>query len=213
MNLLAITDIHGRKDLPKTIITQLGNADLVVIAGDITNFGGYDDARDIIHTLTAINEHVVAIPGNCDRITVNKYLVESGISLHMTTRVIQNIALYGIGGSGKTPFHTPQEYSEEDIGTMIQSWEKHKTAAWHVLITHTPPANTKLDRTLMGFHVGSRVIRSFIETFEPNLVICGHIHEARGIDHINQTVCINPGIFPRHGATVSFNDSMDFRLY
>ncbi|MBN2621660.1 metallophosphoesterase family protein [candidate division WOR-3 bacterium] len=213
MDLLAITDIHGRKNLPEAIKTQISNADLIVIAGDITNFGGYNDARDIIHTLTTINDHIVAVPGNCDRITVNKYLIDNDLSLHMATRVIQNIALYGIGGSGKTPFHTPQEYSEEDITMTLQAWEKQEAAKWHVLVTHSPPAHTKLDRTIMGLHVGSKVIRSFIETFEPDLVICGHIHEGRGIDYINTTLCINPGTFPQHAALISFNDSMDFSLY
>jgi putative phosphoesterase len=212
MDLLAITDIHGRKDLPKTIITQISNADLIVIAGDITNFGGYNDARDIMRMFMTINDHIVAVPGNCDRITVNKYLVDNDLSLHMTTRVIQDIALYGIGGSGKTPFHTPQEYADEDIKTILQAWKKHETVKWHVLVTHSPPAHTKLDRTIMGLHVGSKAIRAFIETFEPDLVICGHIHESRGVDHINKTLCINPGTFPQHIAFVSFNDSMDFSL-
>jgi Icc-related predicted phosphoesterase len=213
MRCVAIADIHGRSTIPQKVTHIINAADFLIIAGDITNFGGYDDTHNIVSMFTAINKHIVAIPGNCDRIAVNKYLVDKGISLHMKTRIIGNIALYGVGGCSSTPFHTPQEYSESDIGTMLKDWERNQRAKWHVLVTHSPPANTKLDRTLMGAHVGSKVIRTFIENFQPDLVVCGHIHEAKGADRISNAVCINPGPFPEHYAIISLNGSIEYELH
>ena len=57
-----------------------------------------------------------------------------------------------------------------------------------------PPYNTKLDNIGCG-HVGSQSIRDLIEEFNPALVLCGHVHEARGIDRINETTIVNPGVF------------------
>jgi Icc-related predicted phosphoesterase len=47
-------------------------------------------------------------------------------------------------------------------------------------------------------HAGSKSLRRFIETIQPRLVVCGHIHESAGIDTIGGTRLVNPGPF-RHG--------------
>ena len=62
-----------------------------------------------------------------------------------------------------------------------------------ILVSHTPPYNTKLDLTFLKTHVGSISIRKTIEVLKPKLCICGHIHEAKGIDTIGEAVIINPG--------------------
>jgi Icc-related predicted phosphoesterase len=41
--------------------------------------------------------------------------------------------------------------------------------------------------------VGSTSIRKIIETHQPLLTLHGHIHEAKGIERIGRTLCINPG--------------------
>ncbi len=49
------------------------------------------------------------------------------------------------------------------------------------------------DQVSPGVHVGSKVIRQFIERRQPLICFTGHIHEGIGIDHIGHTVVINAG--------------------
>ena len=45
----------------------------------------------------------------------------------------------------------------------------------------------------LGKHVGSTAVRTFIEKNKPDVVVCGHIHEARGTDILGSTLMINCG--------------------
>ena len=58
---------------------------------------------------------------------------------------------------------------------------------------HQPPKDTCCDIVSAGFHVGSPLLRQFIEQVQPLIVVTGHIHESAGIDHIGRTVVVNPG--------------------
>jgi Icc-related predicted phosphoesterase len=62
-----------------------------------------------------------------------------------------------------------------------------------VYVAHSPPWGTSLDRLYDGTPVGSRAIRSFIETRRPPLTLHGHVHESPGIERIGPTVSVNPG--------------------
>jgi len=213
VSIVAITDIHGRTNFDNKIAHVITNADIILIAGDITNFGGEKEARLILQNITALNMNVLAVPGNCDQLSVNHVIIDQGFNLHGEMKMIGNIAFYGIGGCSKTPFHTPQEYSESKIEELLSSFEKKENARFHILISHTPPYGTKVDKMFLGIHVGSKAIRNFIETFRPDIVICGHIHEASGSDKIGKTIIINPGPFPKHYAVINLGDKVDYELY
>ncbi len=47
--------------------------------------------------------------------------------------------------------------------------------------------------------MGSIAVRKFIETYEPQLCLTGHIHEAAGTDKIGKTIIINPGMLKDGG--------------
>lgn len=61
-----------------------------------------------------------------------------------------------------------------------------------ILFTHEPPFNTKADELPSG-HVGSNALRHIIENHQPNLNVCGHVHEAKSKDHIKHTKIVNVG--------------------
>ncbi len=213
MKIIAITDIHGRSGLGGNIEQAITGADILVCAGDITNFGGADDAARIIGELMDLNQHMLMVHGNCDLPDVNLFLEKNNIDLHGKTRQLDSAAFYGAGGSISTPSGTPQESPETDFETMLNRYEKDPACRFHVFVSHQPPSYTVVDKTIMGMHVGSKAIRSFIERFHPDIAVCGHIHEARGDDRIGKTIILNPGPFPAHYAEITIGDDVTYILH
>lgn len=62
-----------------------------------------------------------------------------------------------------------------------------------IVVMHNPPKDTECDKIENGMHVGSPLLRAFIEKTKPLAVVTGHIHESAGIDKIGETVVVNPG--------------------
>ncbi|MGB9720902.1 MAG: metallophosphoesterase [bacterium] len=211
MRILAISDIHGRINYDKKIVSILSNVDLIVISGDITNFGGKKEALTVLNTIREISNNILAIPGNCDQLEVLDVLKSENINLHGEIKEFNGLIFFGIGGSGFTPFRTPQEYSDEEIERILSNYKKQDGR--EIFVSHAPPINTKVDKTLMGMHVGSEHIREFIEKNQPDLCLCGHIHEARNIDRIGKTAIVNPGPFPKFYAMIEVSDKIQVELY
>lgn len=61
-----------------------------------------------------------------------------------------------------------------------------------ILITHNPPYGI-LDKAYDGKHVGSKIILKAIKNHSPKILLCGHIHEARGKARIGKTIVYNLG--------------------
>ena len=62
-----------------------------------------------------------------------------------------------------------------------------------ILITHVHPAGTIME-SFSQFVKGSTGVRKAIDAIKPDIVICGHVHEAEGIEEkIGQTRVINVG--------------------
>ena len=62
-----------------------------------------------------------------------------------------------------------------------------------IFCPHAPPRDTACDLLPSGEHVGSAVVRAFIERAQPDLTLCGHIHEGRGTDEMGRAQIVNPG--------------------
>uniref|UniRef100_A0A7C4TGQ9 YfcE family phosphodiesterase n=1 Tax=candidate division WOR-3 bacterium TaxID=2052148 RepID=A0A7C4TGQ9_UNCW3 len=210
MKLLAISDIHGRTNYSKEIFNILTEVDVVIISGDITNFGGKKEARFVLNEIKKFNSFVLAVPGNCDLFEVIEVLKEENINLHGEIKEFNGLIFFGIGGSGYTPFRTPQEYSDKEIEKILENYEKR--GGVEIFVTHTPPINTKVDKTLLGIQAGSDAIRTFIEDKQPDLCLCGHIHEAKGIDYIGRTIVVNPGPFPKNYALIEITEKITVKL-
>lgn len=97
----------------------------------------------------------------------------------------------------------------DDLARLAQRSDPART----IYVCHTPPADTPLDVTGRGRHVGSRALRAFIEQHQPPLTLHGHIHEAphmsgRYATRIGSTWCINPGHDERrfHAVTLDTDD-------
>ncbi|MEW6380798.1 MAG: metallophosphoesterase [bacterium] len=200
MRIVAFGDIHERTaNIGK--IEGIDGASLVIITGDLTNRGGIDQARGVIEQVRRYNSRIYAQAGNMDRKEVESYLVEQGISLHgRGYMVAEDIGIFGVGGSSPTPFNTPNELDEEEILSIIlQGYREVEDVILKILVSHAPPRNTAVDRVSGGQHAGSSAVREFIEKYQPQVCLTGHIHEARAQDRIGRTKIVNPGMLGNGG--------------
>lgn len=179
--------------------------DVFVAAGDLTNFGPVSYARELLRDLPV---PTLAVPGNCDPRDIVPLLGDLGVDLHGRRVNVADRTFVGIGGSNPTPFGTPFELSEEEIyGTLRGIMEPGA-----ILVSHPPPRGL-VDTVRSGDHVGSTSVRRIVDEFAPPVVLCGHIHEARGVARHGPTTVVNPGAAREgHSALVDVTDEVRVRL-
>jgi Icc-related predicted phosphoesterase len=120
--------------------------------------------------------------------------------------------MISVGISTPTPWHTPREVSEEELGAMIEKMaalvpDMNKT----IFNFHDPPKDSTLDTCPMldwdkdpptqivrggqpvMYGAGSASVRAAIEKYKPMLGLHGHIHESQSVAKIGRTTCVNPG--------------------
>ncbi|MFO8006325.1 MAG: metallophosphoesterase family protein [Candidatus Brocadiia bacterium] len=194
MRIVALTDLHGSAKPISTLAEPISEADLVLLCGDLTNFGGRRQAADILEAALELNDGVLAVPGNCDRPEVEHYLAAQNVSIHAAHRVRDGVAFLGLGGSLPCPANTPYEFGEEELAESLGQAARglDPDLSW-VLVSHQPPQDTAVDRVRSGQHVGSRSVREFIERHRPLVCFSGHTHESIGTDSIGPTRLANPG--------------------
>lgn len=192
MRIVQISDMHGNDGLIEQIAGEIRSADLIILSGDITNFGGKRKAAAIVEAVAELNPNLLAVPGNCDRAGVAEYLDEAGISVDGVVRNVRGFAVCGLGGSLPAPVKTPTEFSEDEYADRFERLAVDFDAV-DIAVVHQPPADSKLDRVNSGDHVGSKAVRDFLEASEAFLCLTGHIHESIGIDTIGKAKAVNPG--------------------
>jgi Icc-related predicted phosphoesterase len=120
--------------------------------------------------------------------------------------------MISIGISTPTPWKTPREVPEEELGAMIEKMAALVPDMNKAIFNfHDPPKDSTLDTCPMldwdkdppeqiisgGQPVmhgaGSRAVRDAIEKYKPMLGLHGHIHESQSVARIGRTTCINPG--------------------
>jgi Icc-related predicted phosphoesterase len=209
MKILAVSDIHG-KYMKIMEYLKKNAVDLIILTGDITDFGPSELGEEILNEISSFNIPVLAIPGNCDPVNLHGNIDNSkAINIHGRSVTIKNIGICGFGGSNPTPFNTPLEFDEieiyDQVHRVMEGIKDHKVT---LLVTHAPPLNTKTDLLPSGDHVGSESIRKVIEEFQPILNVCGHIHESRAMDEIGKTKVVNPGMLAQgYVCMINIDDS------
>ena len=203
MKIISFGDVHMATRNLERMGEVMRDTELVIVSGDLTNFGGVDDARKVITDVRRACPSVLALPGNLDKREVIPFLENEGIALHGKGLVIDGIGIFGCGGSNITPFGTPMELSEDEIYTTLRAgYESVREVRPLLMICHTPPYETKCDRIMSGKPVGSTAARQFIEEVKPEVCISGHIHESAGVDEIGPTKILNAGPFKGGGYIV-----------
>jgi uncharacterized protein len=190
--IVQLSDLHGNESIIDLIADEITGADLMVLSGDITHFGGKRQAAQLVEHILRLNEHTVAVPGNCDRSGVAEYLEHVGVSVDGSIREINGFRVGGLGGSLPAPAPTPTVYEENEFADRFDKLLEEYGSP-DIAVIHQPPADSKLDRILSGVHVGSQTVRRFIERSGAIACLTGHIHESWGTEMIGETLLVNPG--------------------
>ena len=215
MRLLSITDLHGNRNSLGRIARGAGEVDAILLGGDITNFGNPDEAEDLVRCAAEHCPVVLAVVGNCDSADIDSRLVELGVSLSGRGVMHGDVGFHGV--SAMPPWlDNMYELSEDEIAAVLKAgYEEIRShgARRCVTLSHAPPRDSALDRVHSGDHVGSSALAAFIRREQPDLVICGHIHEARGIDHVGQTTVVNCGLARKgHYAIIDLHRTVEVEL-
>jgi len=174
--LLVFSDIHNDTHALKALMAI--DADYYVAAGDLVNWGrGLDKMAEVMLPRA---DRTYVLPGNHESATdIAGFCARHGFhDFHGGVLEIEGMKVAGLGYSSPTPFDTPGEYSEKEMGEHLATFSGLKPL---VLICHAPPLDTRLDLIHEGLHGGSSAVREFIEREQPQHFFCGHIHEAEGV--------------------------------
>src|SRR6266446_6700810 len=140
MKIVSFGDVHMATRNLERMGEVMRDTDLVIVSGDLTNFGGSVDARKVIDDVRGACPSVLALPGNLDQADVIPFLEREGIALHGSGRVVEGIGLFGCGGSNITPFKTPTEFSEDEIyRTLMRGYAQVRDVRPLLMVCHTPP--------------------------------------------------------------------------
>ena len=204
--LVVIADVHGEFDRLQRTLELVGEvrASVALLVGDLAldpprlsparerERDVHDESvRRVVSTVgEALRCPVVFVPGNHD-------LPEpppdtNGINADGRVVEIAGLSIAGLGGSGPAHHGFPYEWNEQEAAAKIETMLGDRRSV-DLFLFHAPPVNTSLDRLWTGGHVGSSAIANAIERARPRLLLCGHIHEAWGVECVSGAPCINAG--------------------
>ena len=198
MKILAIADLHGSQYRLNIVLKNVErySPDLVVVCGDITQFGPGEVAKNF---LDQIPIETLAVTGNIDTLDVGEGIDDSKATKIEMKRVIKKgIPFVGVSGVGTNQFKVIE-------GKKILD----ETS---VLISHEPPYGAQ-DKVFLGLHGGSKELREIIDEYKPRLVLCGHIHEDPGVTKIGKTTVVNCSMGKRgEGALIEINEKLSMKM-
>lgn len=211
LNIIVIADVHGSREAYEKTVQKAreAQADAICVCGDLTHFGTVKETEEYLSILGRSRTQVFFVPGNLDPPDVLNAKAEGATCIHATCRNVKDYGFIGLGALHRA-FDVPED--------KIMQWLRKGSSECPqnvntVIVSHVPPRDTKVDVAFIGGHAGSRNFSRFIIDTNPIAVFCGHIHEGRGIDHIGDSVIVNPGPARRgYYALVKLNGNVDVEL-
>jgi uncharacterized protein len=214
MRIAYVVDVHDRFDAVPQALAEVGDVDLLLVGGDITNAGSAEDAERAIELWRPLVPRILAVAGNMDSAAIDARLVELGVSIDGRGVTIDDVGFAGVSASPPTTLHTPHELEDDEIRMRAEAaLDAIRDARVRVFVPHAPPVDTACDRIGSGAHVGSLAIRRVIEREQPDLALCGHIHESRAMDELGRTHIVNPGpVASGHYVLVDIDEDVSVSL-
>ncbi|MFC1741298.1 metallophosphoesterase [Nanoarchaeota archaeon] len=196
LKILAASDIHGDTNLVNTLAekAEKEDVDLVVLCGDLTL--GEMSTKNIVGPFTRRHKKVLIIPGNHESIATTEFMAElyepDARSIHGYSVQYKDVGIFGAGGATNVGPQPP--ISEEEMYDLLKKgFERIRYLKKKIMVTHIHPTETKIEK-FSKFVPGSKAVQKAVETFQPDLLLCGHVHEAEGLEEkLGKTRVINVG--------------------
>jgi Icc-related predicted phosphoesterase len=200
--IYAAADLHGRESRFEIVARQAERPEIqaLVLAGDMVSYGR---GHAILERLAALPKPVFVVRGNTDPVRIENTIAATRRmhSLHLERRSYRRHQFVGVGGTLPIPFRSRIGWSETEILKRLAPMLTTRS----ILVVHPPPWGVR-DRVAGRWHAGSRGLRRLIEATNPAVLICGHIHEAAGIEWLGRTLVVNCALGKRgRGAIISFD--------
>ncbi|MBS3153420.1 metallophosphoesterase family protein [Candidatus Woesearchaeota archaeon] len=192
MKILAASDIHGDTKLAEALAekAEVEKVDLVVLCGDLTLAESF--TKGIVGPFKKKNKKVLLIPGNHETNATADFLAEmyGATNLHGYALRYKDIAFFGCGSANIGAF---QLNEDEIFKTLKKGFKYAKSARKRIMVTHVHPSGSLIERFTSIFP-GSKGVTRAVKEMKPDLLLCGHVHEAEGIEEkIGSTKVINVG--------------------
>ncbi len=197
----AAADLHGRRASFEFVVRQSERPEvqMLILAGDLVN---YRWGHANLNLLSAVSKPVLAVRGNTDtrRMEASLNAARHLHLLDLQSHALNGFRIVGVSGTLPVPFRSRVGWFEhrrlEHLAPLIDS----RT----ILVAHPPPWGVR-DRVAGRWHAGSAGLRRLIEKTTPAVLICGHIHEAAGIEAIGPTLVVNCALGKRgRGAIITY---------
>ena len=220
IRIVCISDTHNTQP-------DLSDGDILIHAGDLTEYGHFDELRAQIDWLAAQpHPHKIVIAGNHDTLldleflencpwykeaektsndlhwpTNVHYLRDSSVTLAINTSDDTSSRHLKIFGSPWTPQYGVSAFQYPHSDESF--WDHRIPTDTEIVITHGPP-RLHLDKT--GFHrTGCPFLGEEISRVRPRLHVFGHIHVGYG----REDVVLDP-MNRRYEEIVNFYSSSDW---
>jgi uncharacterized protein len=192
VKLLAASDLHGDRAQAQKLADRADKekVDLVILCGDLTLQENSTDG--IIGPFIKKNKKVILIPGNHETIATADFLAElyGATNLHGYSIKFKDIGFFGCGAANTGPSKMDEK---EIFNTLKRGSEYLKDIRKKIMVTHVHPKETKIEK-FSSFVQGSEGITKAVKSLKPDLLLCGHVHEAAGIEEkLGSTRVINVG--------------------
>jgi len=195
MKILAFTDLHAGVTAYKKIQAKIKKEkpDHIFCLGDFTIFE--QNIGPVIRKISELKKPVLIIHGNHETDVIVRKLCNQYKNMTFAHRKITKLGDYTVIAHGGGGFYGQGKLAKDkDFDNFIKE-NKNKLKGKIILLTHAPPAYTKLDYlNWLGGHAGCASYQTFIKQYKPILALSGHLHENfRVKQKIGKTLICNPG--------------------